>query len=141
MQLLEFLTSAATGGVLGGILSGFKLYAGYKKQQIDYAFQIDLAKETRLNIGAEMELAKMRGEMDLEIQESTDDSANLRAAMEAESQITNTSQWVNDLRGSTRPILTYALTLAAAIIQTTDFVFMATTAITFWFGDRPPKKS
>ena len=141
MQLLEFLTSAATGGVLGGILSGFKLYAGYKKQQIDYAFQIDLAKETRLNIGAEMELAKMRGEIDLEIQESTDDSANLRAAMEAESQITNTSQWVNDLRGSTRPILTYALTLAAAIIQTTDFVFMATTAITFWFGDRPPKKS
>ena len=86
-----------------------------------------------------MELARRKGEMDLELQESSDDSANLRAALNAEAQITGTSQWVNDLRGSTRPILTYLLTLIACVTQTEAFVFMATTAITFWFGDRPPK--
>lgn len=140
MEWLSFLTSAASGGILGGVLSGVKMFAKYKQKKIELAHEIAMATETRKNIAAEMELAKVRGTIDLEMQESTDDSANLRAALNAEAQITGTSQWVTDLRGSTRPVLTYALTVIATVLQTEDFIFMATTAITFWFGDRPPKR-
>jgi hypothetical protein len=140
MEWLSFLGSAASGGILGGILSGVKMFAAYKQKKMDLAHEIAMAAETRLNMDKEMELATIKGTIDMEIQETTDDSANLRSALEAESQISGTSQWVNDLRGSTRPILTYILAGIATVLQTEEFVFMAMTAVTFWFGDRPPKK-
>jgi hypothetical protein len=92
---------------------------------------------------------KAKGALDLEIQDSANDAANLQTAIKAESLITGTSQWVADLRGSVRPILTYLLVFFAVAMAvwaahdnpyTNDVLFMAMTAVTFWYGSRPPSR-
>ena len=146
--MLELLLSAGGGGLFGLIGSGFKLWGKYKEKKLLFEHQVNMAKEDRLNMQAELELAKVKGAIDLELTESENDAKSLQAAIQAEASITGTSQWVADLRGSTRPFLTYGLvTASAAIIVFTpqnpwanEFIFMASTAVTFWFGDRPRKQ-
>ena len=143
--MLETLLSAAGGGLFGLIGSGFKTFMKWKEEKERYKFQIAMAAEERQNMEMEMRLAEIKGAIDLELQESANDAANLQAAIRAESQITGTSQWVADLRGSVRPFLTYGLCLCSFVLimgwpenqWNNEFVFMAMTAVTFWFGDRP----
>ena len=143
--MLETILSAAGGGLFGLIGSGFTKFMGWKEKKLEYAFQIDMAKEERENMAKEIELAKTRGAIDLELQESEADAKGLQVAINAEASITGTSQWVADLRGSLRPILTYALSAGAFVLILTspgnpwvnEFIFLATTAVTFWFGSRP----
>ena len=139
-MLLELLTSAAGGGVLGLAGSAFKAWGAYKNRQLEVAHEATMADKRLATMDKELELAKFKGELDLELQESDADAKGLQAAIEAEGKIENTSRWVNDVRGTVRPVLTYGLVAIAATIQTEAFIFMATTAVTFWFGDRPPKK-
>ena len=78
----------------------------------------------------------------------TKEVENLQAAIIAEGSIKGTSQWVQDLRGSLRPLLTYSLVILAAAIAwlepvnpyIPEIVFLATVPVTFWFGSRPPSK-
>ena len=143
--MLETLLSAAGGGLFGLIGSGFKTFMTWKQKKLEFQYAIDMAKEERQNLALEMELAKVKGAIDLELQESEADAQNLRAAINAEASITGTRQWVADLRGSVRPFLTYGLCVCAFILilgwpenkWNNEFVFMAMTAVTFWFGDRP----
>ena len=143
--MLDALLNVASGGLLGGALSLGKLYHAYKEKKLSFAHEISMAAETRQNIAMEMELAKIRGTIDLELQESEDDAKNLRAAIDAEAASQGSSPWVADLKASTRPLLTYALVVCAFGIVAVDqgnpwaneFIFMAMTAVTFWFGDRP----
>lgn len=143
--MLETLLSAAGGGLFGLIGSGFKTFMSWKQEKERYAFQIAMAAEDRANLAAEMELAQVKGAIDLELQESEADAQNLKAAINAEASITGTRQWVADLRGSVRPFLTYGLCVCSFILilgwpenpWNNEFVFMAMTAVTFWFGDRP----
>jgi len=145
--MLEMLLSAAGGGIFGLIGSGIKSFMSYKDKKLTLAHTLDMAKQEVINMKAEMELATLKGEIDLELQESASDAESLQAAINAESKVKGASPWVDDLRASTRPILTYSLCLCAfAIVMidntnpwANDFIFMATTAVTFWFGDRPRK--
>ena len=145
MALLELLASAASGGLLGGALSLGKLFHAYKEKKLAYSHEISMAAELRQNMALEMELAQIKGTIDLELQESEDDAKNLRSAIDAESASTGSSPWVMDLKASTRPILTYGLTICAFGLVAmspenpwaNEFIFMAMTAVTFWFGDRP----
>ena len=147
-HMLETLLSAAGGGIFGLIGSGVKLFMAYKDRKLKNEHEVNMAKETRLNMSMEIELAKSQGAIDLELQESDADAKGLQAAINAESSITDTSQWVADLRGSTRPFLTYSLVIGSFVIivaspnnpWTNEWVFMSMTAVTFWFGDRPLKK-
>ena len=144
-MLLDFLTSAVSGGLLGGILPLGKLFHAYKEKKLMFAHEVAMASETRQNLALEMELAQIKGELALELSESQDDAKNLQAAIAAEATSKGSSPWVQDLKASTRPFLTYGLCIIAALIVTFDstnpwaneFIFMATTAVTFWFGDRP----
>lgn len=146
--MLELLLSAGGGGVLGLLGAGFKSFMSWKDKKLTLEYQIKMAAEERQNMEMEMQLAKVRGEIDLEITESEQDAKNLQAALAAEAAIKDTSPWVNDLRGSTRPLLTYALAFAAVMLVAfqpenqwnNDVVFMAMTAVGYWFGDRPPKR-
>jgi len=145
MALLELLASAASGGLLGGALSLGKLYHAYKEKKLSFAHEVSMAAETRQNMAMEMELAKIRGTIDLELQESEDDAKSLRSAISAEADSKGSSPWVMDLKASTRPFLTYGLTISAFFLVAfspdnpwgNEFIFMAMTAVTFWFGDRP----
>ncbi len=111
------------------------------------AHEVVMAAEDRLTMKQEIDLAKIKGEIDLELSESQDDARNLTEAIRAESASKGSSPWVADLKASTRPILTYGLCACAFIIVmvdqtnpwTNEFIFMAMTAVTFWFGDRPRK--
>ena len=145
--MLDLLLSAGGGGVLGLLGAGFKSFMGWKEKKLTLQHEIELAKETRMTMGVEIQLAKLQGEIDLEQAGVVADSSNLNAALQAEASITGTSQWVTDLRGSTRPILTYLLSIAAVSmiwsqpgnLWNNDLVFMAMTAIGYWFGDRPKR--
>ena len=131
--------------MLGLLGAGFKAFMGWKDKKLAFQHEIELAKETRLTMGVEMQLAQLKGQIDLEQPEVAADAAHLNAALQAEASITNTSPWVNDLRGSTRPLLTYMLSIAAVSMVwaqpdnpwNNDLVFMAMTAVGYWFGDRP----
>ncbi len=146
--MLDLLLSAGGGGLLGLLGAGFKTFMSWKDKKLTLEYQIKMAAEERRNMEMEMELARVRGQIDLEITESTQDAQNLQAALAAEAAIPAGSPWVDDLRGSTRPILTYALSISAVSLVAfqpdnqwnNDVVFMAMTAVGYWFGDRPPKR-
>ena len=146
--MLDLLLSAGGGGVLGLLGAGFKAFMSWKDKKLTLEYQIKMAAEERQNMAMELELAKAKGEIELELQETTQDAENLQAALRAEAALPDASPWVNDLRASTRPLLTYALSIAAVSLVWTspenpwnnDIVFMAMTAVGYWFGDRPPKR-
>ena len=147
--MFESLLSAAGGGLFGLVGAGFTKIVGYFEQKQQLAHAIQMAAEDRLNMEMEITLAQAKGVIDLELQESEQDAKNLQTAINAEASITGTSQWVADMRGSLRPILTYSLVACAVAMSvwaakdnpfTNEIIFLATTATTFWFGSRPPSR-
>jgi len=146
--MLELLLSAGGGGLFGIIGAAGKMFAAYKEKKLMFAHEVAMAEQTRRNMEMEMDLAKIQGAIDIELQEDENDAKNIQAAINAEASITNTSSWVADLRGSVRPLLTYGLaSLAIAMAWTSpqnpyvnEIVFMAMVAVGFWFGDSPKRK-
>jgi len=144
---IELLTSAAGGGIFGLGASLIKGWGAYKVKQLDYAHEVNMTVQIGKNMTLEMDLAKIKGTIDLEIQESEADARNLTAAITAEAGMRGASPWVNDIRALVRPTLTAGLVLLSFIAAmwenpyTPQFIFMATTAVLFWFGDRPRKST
>ena len=145
--MLETLLSVGSGGLFGLIGAGVTKFMAYKDKKLTFAHEKSMAAEDRQTMAAETERAKIQGTIDLELQESASDAANLQAAINAEGTVTKTSNWVADLRGSVRPILTYLLVFFAVGMAvwasetnpyTKDVLFLASTAVTFWYGSRPP---
>ena len=136
----ELLTSAAGGGILGLGGAAIKMFLGYKQKQLELKQAILLARENRENMKLELELERLRGNRELAVREIEADTQGLVSAIQAEASITGTSRYVNDIRGLTRPVLTFVLVALAAFRPEPDFIFLATTAVTFWFGDRPRRK-
>ena len=146
--MLELLLSAGGGGLFGIIGAAGKMFAAYKEKKLMFSHEVAMAEQTRRNMEMEMDLAKIQGAIDLELQEDENDAKNLQAAINAEASIQGTSPWVANLRGSVRPLLTYGLaSLAIAMVWSNptnpwcnDVIFMAMTAVGFWFGDSPKRK-
>lgn len=145
--MLDAILSAAGGGLFGLIGAGFTKFMGWKEKKLELEHEVKMASENRATMEMETQLAKVRGAIDLELQESEADAKNLQAAISAEGNIKDASQWVTDLRGSLRPLLTYALVACAVAMSvlagqdnphTNEVIFMAMTAVTFWYGSRPP---
>lgn len=145
MALLDLLASAASGGLLGVVGAGIKTFTAYKEKKLTFAHEKVMAQEDRQTLTMEMELAQLKGTIDLELQESESDAKNLTAAINAEANTKGSSPWVQDLKASTRPLLTYGLCIITSLLIAFDsgnvwigeMVFLTTTAVTFWFGDRP----
>ena len=144
--MLETLLSVGSGGLFGLLGAGFTKFMGYREKKLAFQHEVSMASEDRLTMEIEIARAKVQGSIDLELQESEADAKNLQAAINAEGTITETSAWVADLRGSVRPILTYLLVFFAVSMAvwgtesnpyTKDVMFLAATAVTFWFGSRP----
>lgn len=146
--MLELLLSAGGGGLFGIVGAIGKSIAAYKEKKLIFAHEERMAEQDRLNMEMEMQLAVKQGEIDLEMAESQADAMGLQAAIAAEASIVGTDPWVANLRGSVRPILTYGLAgLAIAMVWSSpgnpwcnDIIFMAMTAVGFWFGDSPKRK-
>ena len=142
MEWLNAAFSVAGGGIFGLIGAGVNKFFDYKKQQQINIQELAMADKVAVQMDKEFELAKFKGSMELEIQDSDNDAKGLMSAIEAEQSIKEVHKWVNDVRGMTRPVLTLILVLMAwweeGIDKSLDW--MASTAVTFWFGDRPPKK-
>lgn len=145
-MLLEFLTSAAGGGIFGLGASLVKGWGEYKNKQLDMVHEVNMIVEIGKNMLLEMDLSKIKGTINLELQESAADAKNLTAAITAETSLKGASPWVQDVRALVRPVLTASLVLLAfgsawaKFPLASEFIFMATTAVTFWFGDRPRKR-
>lgn len=148
MSIIDTLLSVGTGGLFGLIGAGVTKFADFKLSKMKFAHEAIMAKEGREDMRLEIDLANTRGAIDLELEESQADAIGLATAIKAEAAITGTSQWVADLRGSTRPFLTYGLCMAAIAMSASnpdnpmnnEIIFMASIATTFWFGSRPASK-
>jgi len=145
--MLETLLSVGSGGLFGLIGAGVTKFMAYKDKKLTFEHEKVMASEDRQTMAAETERARIQGTIDLELQESESDAANLQAATNAKGTVTKTSPWVADLRASVRPILTYLLVFFAVAMSvwasetnphTKQVIFLAATAVTFWFGSRPP---
>ena len=149
MGILELIFSAGSGGLLGLLGSGFKQFMSWKDKKLTLEFELKTMDKQAELMQLESELALQEKAIDREIKEDENDARSLQAALLAESKITGTSQWVADLRGSVRPVLTYALAILSIVMAwnspgnpwVNEVVFMAMTAVGYWFGDRPPRRS
>lgn len=145
MAILDLIGSAASGGLLGGVFSAIKLFGAYKEKKLMFAHELNMAEQDRKNMDKEIEVAKVKGTLELEVEESRGDAMALTAAINAEADSKAASPWVQDFKSMTRPVLTYLLVIMAFGLVLADqanpwaeeIVFMASTAVTFWFGDRP----
>lgn len=127
----------AIGGVISALASeGFKLF----KDKGEKAHELKL-----------LELQKAIGdketERDLGVAQIEAQLNSLLSAREHDMAIVDTSTWVNNLRGSLRPIVTYFALVAAVVfffvgdadIQNqvvASFVLLMEAVISFWFTGR-----
>ena len=151
MGFLGLIGSVLTGGatgLVGSLLSkGIGLFEAHqrrKDRELDFAHELKL-----LDKQAELRTAETENELAIANAET---AASLREASYAhDSSLGNPHRWVVDTLRMVRPVLTlFLLTLVAGIYFTTDdfamkagviesVLFMASSAVTWWFGDRSLK--
>jgi hypothetical protein len=151
MGFLGLIGSVLTGGatgLVGSLLSkGIGLFEAHQKRkdrELDFAHELKL-----LDKQAELRTAETENELAIANAET---AASLREASYAhDSSMGRPHRWVVDLLRLVRPTLTvFLLALVAGIyFSTEDFamkagviesvLFMASSAVTWWFGDRSLK--
>ncbi len=67
-MLLELLTSAAGGGIFGLGASLIKGWGAYKQKELDMKHELAMTVQIGKNMLVEMDLAKLKGTIDLGIQ-------------------------------------------------------------------------
>ncbi len=146
--MLELLASAAGGGLFGLAGSLIKKVMAFFEMKQKNAHELEVLRLEQANMRMEIEARRHIAEIDLERDIETSADESLQSAIQAEGRL-RSSNWVNDVRGLVRPLLTLML-----LIVTTSFwyntddptiearlanelVFMTSAAVLFWFGDRP----
>lgn len=138
------LFGAGTGGlgvILGGIGKAFTWWAEAKEKQAEHERVLEL---TRLNAEIRMNEAEFEREVRLD-----EIAGRLREASYSHDTGTGkASKWVINILRLVRPALTLALVGLLAYVYMTiadqltqqeivnSVIFMATSAVTWWFGDR-----
>lgn len=162
MGLLAGLLSSSGLGAITGLL-GTALNKGFalvdaKNQRIEAAAQRAENAEIRAHelatINAHAEVDAEAREAQKNILDLTARAAERLASIQSEAQsAASRSRWVNDFAGMVRPVLTFGLigalvaawytvpategTHAALMAQSLDTLcYLASTAVTWWFGDR-----
>ena len=151
MGFLGLIGSVLTGGatgLVGSLLSkGIGLFEAHqrrKDRELDFAHELKL-----LDKQAELRTAETENELAIANAET---AASLREASYAhDTSMGKPHRWVVDVLRMVRPVLTgFLLCLVAGIYFTTDdfamkagviesVLFMASSAVTWWFGDRSLK--
>lgn len=149
--MIEFLASAAGGGLFGLVGSLGKKAIGYFEAKQRNAHELEVMKLEQATLRLEIESAEKLAELDYQKETAISADKALTAAINAEAAI-RASTWVSDIRGLVRPVLTAALLVITTSIwyQTDDavlvaklaneLVFMTSAAVLFWFGDRPSER-
>ena len=149
MEWLGNLIGAGSGGLLSLFGLGVQHFVDYKQKKMDNAHELAMADKTMAEMTMQIEVNRQLGEQELAIVEEDAAGKSLLSAIESQTAITtNASQWVIDICGMTRPTLTAGLVLGSVGLiafgsthpLTPDFLFMATAATLYWFGDRARKK-
>ena len=124
MDLTSLLGPAAGGiiGLVGGIATGVLNF--FQKKQ-DHAFRIE-----ELKLNASLEQVKTAGEITLARERGAGEA--FTASQNADASITGTSTWVANLRGFTRPGLTWFFTFALFAL------IVITLLAPEWLKDAPP---
>lgn len=150
---MEWLTSGLAAALSGGATSifglGMQYFVDYKKKQQAHAHELAMADKQSEQMDKEMDLAKFKGELQLEsdIEKGHDDTLKSAIDAQATAQV-GASQWVIDVCALTRPVLTALLVIIAACfivfsdnaVMQAQFLYMATAATLYWFGDRARTK-
>lgn len=143
MEWLMALFGPAGGiaGLLGGALSQWLKTRALREQRAHERAMLEL----------QMRAAEQETENEIQIAESEGRWAAFAASQrgDAVTAAASTSTWVADVRSLTRPVLTFLLVgLSAAVAWiyrdsaavedyvTTAILFMTTTAVGWWFGER-----
>jgi hypothetical protein len=150
---MEWLSSGLAAALSGGATSifglGIQYFVDYKKRQQAHAHELAMADKQSEQMDKEMELAKFKGKLDLETAIEEGHDSTLKAAIDAQSTAqSGSSQWVKDVCALTRPVLTGLLVIISACfivfstneVMQAQFLYMATAATLYWFGDRARNK-
>lgn len=145
---MEFLISLLSGGATGIIGTLVGRIVGFYENKQKFAHELKLL-ELQARIGAE------EAERELAIAEAKA-AADLRiASYSHDSDTGQGSQWVTNTLRLIRPLLTAVLVLAVIMLWFTAeqfeadirtqvvvaIIYLATSAVTWWFGDRAPSAS
>lgn len=132
MNILDFMSSLASGGLVGGLL-------GLGNRIID----IKARREER---GHEIEMTRLASAARVTVEEWSSFRASQESARgDAEAP---TYKWASAIRTLTRPLLTWALVGISAYVFANspadaraqigqDIVLLTGTALGWWFGSRP----
>lgn len=141
-DFLTSLTGAAGGGVLGLIAPFLNAGLGMLKGHFEHKRQIELVR-----LQTDAKTAEAAGAIALAREQGA--NAAFTSAIQAEGAITGESQWVRDVRGAIRPVLTGTGLLItsgtgiAGIVNplTIGIATITGTMVGFWFGQRALDKS
>ncbi len=155
MGILDFLTGGGLGaiaGAVGGIAS--KAYdlkmkdKEFEFRKLDQAHEL-LLREADMKMAAQEAAARFElGKVDADSRVAVADFSTMAASFEADRAAYGGARlgWLVDfVRGLTRPVVTFAATGYAVYVGVDDptirpqVLFIAATAITWWFAARPGK--
>ncbi len=150
-DLIGLTASAAGGGLFGLLGTALGRVAGFvERRQIHDHERARWDHEGRL-LELQMRAQQEETEAEIVLADVQGGWSGLEASIAADAAIAASYDWVNAVRGLTRPVLTVLLWAIAgaiylgadsagraAIIETATFA--ATAATLWWFGDRGPKR-
>ena len=149
--MLDLLTTALTGGVtgivgsiIGKAFSFLDYWVEEKKADNDHERTLDLL-ELQNKIGAE------EGKRAMEVAQSKVDADSRMASYSHDSMAGTGSLWVVDLLRLVRPILTFSLIVLVGMLYFSSdlggratieasVIYMCSSAVLWWFGDRAMRK-
>lgn len=147
------LVSSAFGGGLFGLLGNVaaKVIGIFETRQAFAHKKEEWTHEERL-LDMQMKAHAAETEQELAVTASSGSWSGLTESLKAEAALGPGYAWVNAVRALVRPALTLGLGgfLCAAFFAlpagertgiSDSLVFAAVTALTWWFGDRAPKKA
>jgi hypothetical protein len=152
-DLLGTGASALSGGLFGlvgnvaaKVFGYFEAKQAFTQKQAEWIHEVDLLK-------LQMQAKAAETEQEIHVAESQGSWGGLTSSVTAEGAIGASYPWVNAVRALVRPTLTLGLTtfLASAFFALApgdidrayvadSLVFVAVTAVVWWFGDRAPRK-
>lgn len=140
--MLEILTPII-GALVGGSGSALSKWLGMKEKKQDYLHELKLLE-------MQMQAKQSETENELAIVQESTYSDMRTASYNHDINSGKTSRWVNNTLRLVRPVLTIMLISLVWFIWVTvadeslksdiisNVMFMASTALTWWFGDRTP---